>query len=950
MPVVAHAEFINPMWFALRRLSLGLVLIVLASGILLLSDWNRREHKSGPATAEKIRRVAIFQFASRPILDENVAGMIDALAKDGFVDGRTVSIQRFNAENDFLTANTIAKAIVGGRFDLVLTSSTPCLQTMANANQTGAVIHVFAAVTDPFGAGVGIKSDNPLDHPRHLVGIGSFQPVERTFEIAKEIYPGLRRVGVVWNTAEACSEACILKARKKGKELGIELLEANVENSVGVLEAARSVVARRAQALWIGGDNTVEMAMDSLVTAAREGKIPVFNNNPASVERGVLFALGADYYEVGTLAGDLASRILKGLSPATVRIENVVPERLVVNTQALKGLKDPWMIPPALLAQASAATKTPATSTPRLKVPEPGRTYKVGLVYFAPEPGADLVIKAVLDALRDRGFIQGKNLDVRQAHAQAEISNITQLLQNYDNSAVDAIVTLTTPCLTAACAMVKRKPVVFTYVYDPIAAGAGKSRTDHLPHVTGIGSFPPLEESLAVYKRFLPGLKALGSVYNSSEANSRKVMEVARGLCRKEGIRLEEVPVTGTNEVYLAAQVVAQKNIDAIWIAGDNTATIAFDGIAKVASQAKLPLLTNDIDAVDRGAILAVQIGFYQPGYEAGVMASRVLLGESPATIPIENIARKRIEVNFGPVKALGLTVPEDLLKECVSFYNLHARRGRPAKVAMVQIVDNPVIDESCDGVIKGLEEAQLKQGRDFVVRRFNAQGEVTQLPLIMSAIKSEGADLVVTAGTPAMLAAAHAIREIPIVFTVASDPKVVGVFQGDRRSSNITGVYDDPPVDLVLDLALKREPPFDTVGTVWDPSQPNSEISVKKLRKACQERKLRLVETNATIVSDLPLATEALCQRNAKVIILSADNLTTTGFPAILGVAKKRGVPIYATEPGFVKRGAAGATGDDYFEWGRQTGRLAAKVLAGVNPGSLPIEKTAVQRTAVAD
>ncbi|MGD0222695.1 MAG: ABC transporter substrate-binding protein [Terriglobia bacterium] len=934
---------------AIRRLALGIILIIAASAILLVSDWSQREHKSGPA-AEKSRRVAIFQFASRPVLDDNVAGMIDAMAKNGFVDGRTISIQRFNAENDFLTANTIAKAIVGGHFDLVLTSSTPCLQTMANANSAGTVIHVFGAVTDPFGAGVGIKGDNPLDHPRHLVGVGTFQPVERTFEIAKEIYPRLTRVGVVWNTAEACSEACVLKARKKCKELGIELLEANIENSVGVLEAARSVVGRGAQALWIGGDNTVEMAMDSLVTAAKEGKIPVFNNNPASVDRGVLFALGADYYEVGTQAGDLASQVLKGMDPATVRIENVVPERLVLNARALQGLKDPWKISPALMARASAAPKAPAPSAPAPKTPEPGRTYRVGLVYFAPEPGADLVIKAVIDALRDRGFVQGKNLEVRQAHAQAEISNITQLLQNYDNSDVDAIVTLTTPCLTAACAMVKRKPVIFAYVYDPIAAGAGKSLTDHLPHVTGIGSFPPLEESLAVFKRFLPGLKALGSIYNSSEANSRKVMEVARGLCKREGIRLEEVPVTGTSEVYLAAQVVAQKNIDAIWIAGDNTATIAFDGIVNVASKARLPLLTNDIDAVDKGAILAVQIGFYQPGYEAGVMASRVLLGESPATIPMENIAKKRIEVNFEPLKALGLTVPEGLLMESVSFYNLHARLGRPAKVAMVQIVDNPVIDESCDGVIKGLEEAHLKQGSDFVVRRYNAQGDVTQLPLIMSAIKSEGADLVVTSGTPAMLAAANAIRETPIVFTVASDPKVLGVFQDNRRPSNIVGVYDDPPVDLVLDLALKREPAFDTVGTVWDPSQPNSEISVKKLRKACLERKLKLVETNAAIVSDLPQATEALCQRNAKVIIISADNLTTTGFPAILGVAKKHGVPIYATEPGFVKRGAAAAIGDDYFEWGKQTGRLAAKVLAGVKPGLLPAEKTAVQRTAVAD
>lgn len=922
-------------------------MIVGASTILLVSDWSRREQRSN--SPERVRRVAIFQFASNSILDENVAGMIDALAKGSFVDGRTISIQRFNAEGDFVTANTIAKALVSGHFDLILTSSTPALQTMASANKDGTVTHVFAGVTDPYGAGVGIRGVNPRDHPRHLVGIGTFQPVEHTFEIAKEIYPGLNRVGVVWNASEACSEACVLKARKKCKELGIELLEANVENSAGVLEAARSLVGRGAQALWIGGDNTVETATDSVVAAAREGEIPVFSNTPASVKRGELFALGADYFEVGTLAGELASQILKGRDPSTLGVENIVPERLVINPSVLRGLKDPWRVPPALMAKATFPQKVHATSAAPPKAPEPGRIYKVGLVYFAPEPGADLVIKAVQDALRDRGFVKGKNLEFRQAHAQAEISNITQLLQNFDNSDVDAIVTLTTPCLTAACATVKRKPVVFAYVYDPIAAGAGKSITDHLPHVTGVGSFPPLGESLAVYKRFMPGLKALGSIYNSSEANSRKVIEVARGLCRKQGIRLEEVPVTGTSEVYLAAQVAAQKHVDAIWIAGDNTATIAFDAIVNVASKAKLPVLTNDIEAVDKGATLAVQIGFYQPGYEAGLMLSRILLGENPANMPIENIAKKRIEVNFKALKALGLSVPPDLLKESVSFYNLRVLRGRPAKVAIVQIVDNPVIDESCDGFIKGLEEAHLKQGVDFVVRRYNAQGDVTQLPLIMSAIKSEGADLVVTSGTPVLLAAAHAIHEVPIVFTVASDPKVLGIFKGDQRPPNITGVYDDPPLGRVLDLALKREAPFDTVGTVWDPSQPNSEISVKKLRKACRERKLKLVEATAAVVSDLPQATESLCQRGARIIVISADNLTTTGFPAILGAAKKSGVPIYATEPRFVERGAAGAIGDDYGEWGKQSGRLAAKVLAGVKPNSLPAEKTSVQRTAVA-
>ena len=83
---------------------------------------------------------------------------------------------------------------------------------------------------------------------------------------------------------------------------------------------------------------------------------------------------------------------------------------------------------------------------------------------------------------------------------------------------------MSTPVLTAAIKAVKKKPVVFTYVYDPIAAGAGKTPTDHLPNITGTGSFPPVDDTLVVIRELLPKVQAVGTLYNSSEANSRKVI------------------------------------------------------------------------------------------------------------------------------------------------------------------------------------------------------------------------------------------------------------------------------------------------------------------------------------------------------------------------------------------------------------------------------------------
>ena len=120
------------------------------------------------------------------------------------------------------------------------------------------------------------------------------------------MFPGLTRVGVAWNPAEANSRAFVEKAREVCRTLGIELLEANVENSNSVLEAEDSLVARGAEALWIGGDVTVSVAADSVVSVGRRAHIPVFSITPGKPDRGTLFDYGADFYQIGIKTGELA--------------------------------------------------------------------------------------------------------------------------------------------------------------------------------------------------------------------------------------------------------------------------------------------------------------------------------------------------------------------------------------------------------------------------------------------------------------------------------------------------------------------------------------------------------------------------------------------------------------------------------------------------------------------
>jgi len=646
----------------MKNLWLGLILIAAASSVLLFSDWAQR------SSGGHLKRIALVQHASQPALDEGAQGVLDGLAAHGFIDGKTVSIQRFNSENDVATANAIARQVVNGDFDLILTVSTMSLQTVASANRAGRVKHVFGIVADPFSAGVGISRENPLNHPKHMTGIGSFIPVDRAFHLARELYPGLKTVGMAWNSAESNSIAFTTAARAASKDLGITLLEANAENTSTVLEAASSLISRGAEALFISGDVTVLVAADSVVGAAKRSRIPVFSIIPPNVQKGTIFDIGANFHDVGEQVGELAAKVLNGTDPASVPVINLVPERLAINQLAFANLRDPWKLPKEVLDRAQTIIDEKGQRDVTAKavpvVPAPGRKFKIGIVYFAPEEGADLVMKGLFDGLAEQGIQEGKNLEVKRAHAQGEIANIPALLQNYDNQGLDLIVTLTTPCLTAACSVVRHTPVLFTYVYDPIAAGAGTSRTSHMEHVTGVGSFPPVADTIAVIQKLVPAVKSVGTLYNSSEANSRKVVSVARDLFKQRGIKLEEVTVTGTSEVLQAAQVVTHRNIQALWVTGDNTALQGFDAIVKSARDAKLPLIINDPEFTARGALAAVGLGWYEAGHTAGKLGSRILKGESPRNLPFEEVALKKMILNNDVAKQLGITFPADMLKE----------------------------------------------------------------------------------------------------------------------------------------------------------------------------------------------------------------------------------------------------------------------------------------------
>ncbi|MEL7587074.1 MAG: ABC transporter substrate-binding protein [Prolixibacteraceae bacterium] len=635
----------------IKDLWLVITLITGASALLLLSDLEQRQGADENSGQIQFPSIAVMQVRSTPVLDNHVAGVLARLKELGCVAPDNHNIRLFNPQGDVATANTIAREIANSPYDLVITSSTMSLQIFSKANQSIGKLHVFGAVTDPYGTGVGITGPGADQHPPYLAGVGTFQPVKRAFRIARELYPRIRKIGVVWNPGEQCSEACLNEAREFCGEAGIELVEAIATNTSEVSEAARSLMAKGVEAVWIGGDTVASSAASMIINLARQAGIPVFTNDPADVKIGTIFSLGANYYTVGIYTADIAAAILRGKSPSEFRIENVIPEELRVNQEVLTSFGK-WKMNPVvqdiLQKQDSVLAKT-EVSVPVKNVIRAERNppYKLRMVLYSETEFAERSREGLLDGIKKAGLVEGKDYELVVYNAQGDMSTLSSIMTAVKSDRADLLMVVSTPALQAALRQAGAETkIVFTGVGDGVRAGAGKSETDHLPNVTGITTRSPFEGMAAIISETLPGIKCVGTLYTPAEINSVLYKDWFKDALQKKGIGLVAVPVTSSADVPQAAIELCRNDIQLVCQVVDNLTRPGFALISRKAAENNLPVFVFDSDQIKDGGTICLSRDYYDAGLEAGEMAVSVLQGKSPALIPFRNTSSEKLIYN----------------------------------------------------------------------------------------------------------------------------------------------------------------------------------------------------------------------------------------------------------------------------------------------------------------
>jgi len=298
----------------------------------------------GGQPKEKLYTIGVFQISSHALLDSAQEGFLQAMADAGYKDGVNVRYQFENAQADLPTAQLIARKLAS-EVDLIFVVSTQALQAVLNEVEKIPV--VFGAVTNPYILGAG---DSAEDHLSNVTGASSIEPMRETMELMLEALPDTRRVGVLWDPANADAQYGMEVAREAAAELGLEIVEVTISGSSEVLQAAQSLSARDIDAFFTILDNVVMNAFDSLVKVADQARIPLIAPATGLAEQGAAIGVGWDYFDNGYLSGQLVVRVMKGEDPASIPFQSLTKKLIYVNPAAAE--RQGFTIPPSLLERA----------------------------------------------------------------------------------------------------------------------------------------------------------------------------------------------------------------------------------------------------------------------------------------------------------------------------------------------------------------------------------------------------------------------------------------------------------------------------------------------------------------------------------------------------------------------------------------------------------------------
>ena len=252
--------------------------------------------------------------------------------------------------------------------------------------------------------------------------------------------------------------------------------------------------------------------------------------------------------------------------------------------------------------------------------------------------------------------------------------------------------------------------------------------------------------------------------------------------------------------------------------------------------------------------------------------------------------------------------------------------------IGISQFAEHGSLDNCREGFIEGLKEEGLEEGKNLKIVTNNADADTGTAAQIAAQFVADKVDMICAIATPSAQAAYNAAMEtdIPVVYTAVTNPVAAELANDDKSPvGNVTGTSDELPVEAQLRMIREILPDAKTIGILYTTSEANSVYSIEQYEKLADKYGFKIEKTGITNTSEIQLAASDLL---GKVDCLTnlTDNTVVSALPTVLGLANEKGIPVFGSEIEQVKLGCLAAEGIEYTQLGKDTGKMAAKILKG--------------------
>jgi putative ABC transport system substrate-binding protein len=310
-----------------------------------------------------------------------------------------------------------------------------------------------------------------------------------------------------------------------------------------------------------------------------------------------------------------------------------------------------------LLGCGAAAWPLSGRAQPASKI------FRIGFVGLSAADSLPKQPEAFRAGLRDLGYEEGRNIVIEFRWADGHYERLPALFSELIRLKVDVIVTRGTPGGLAAKKATTTIPIVFATAADAVASGLVASLAQPGGNVTGTTHFIPelSAKQLELLKEAIPGLTDVAILLNPANPMNEPVVPAMRLTAQSLKLELHQFGVRGPAEFEGAFAAMAARRVRALVVLDDNTLTVNALGIAKLASEQRLPA-SGWPDFAVAGGLMGYGVNYVDLFRRAATFVDKILKGTKPADIPVERVTKFETVINLKTAKALGIDMPTSLL------------------------------------------------------------------------------------------------------------------------------------------------------------------------------------------------------------------------------------------------------------------------------------------------